>query len=84
MQTLLGEGAKVVLEGQRVLPARAQEQGFDFKYDQVDLAVKEIVGTWEAVTYSTRFNLLPHFAYMNYSAFFCNDDAPAMYCEAAV
>ena len=45
MQTLLGEGAKVVLEGQRVLPARAQEQGFDFKYDQVDLAVKEIVGT---------------------------------------
>ena len=45
MQTLLGEGAKVVLEGQRVLPARAQEQGFDFKFDDVDLAVQDIVST---------------------------------------
>ncbi len=43
MQTLLGEGAKVVLEGQRVLPARAQEQGFDFEFDDVDLAVRDIV-----------------------------------------
>ena len=45
MQTLLGEGAKVVLEGQRVLPARAQEQGFDFKFDDVDIAVRDIVST---------------------------------------
>lgn len=45
MQTLLGEGAKVVLEGQRVLPARAQEQGFAFKFDDVDLAVQDIVST---------------------------------------
>lgn len=45
MQTLLGEGAKVVLEGQRVLPARAQEQGFGFKFDDVDLAVRDIVST---------------------------------------
>ncbi len=45
MQTLLGEGAKVVLEGQRVLPARAQEQGFDFKFDDVDVAVRDIVST---------------------------------------
>ena len=43
MQTLLGEGAVVVLEGQRVLPARAQEQGFDFKFDDVDLAVRDII-----------------------------------------
>ncbi|DBB05970.1 TPA: hypothetical protein ACH3X3_009963 [Trebouxia sp. C0006] len=43
LQTLLGEGAKVVLEGQRVLPARAQEQGFDFEFDDVDLAVRDIV-----------------------------------------
>lgn len=26
--TLLGEGATVVLEGQKVLPSRAQQQGF--------------------------------------------------------
>ncbi|KAL0042688.1 hypothetical protein WJX79_007833 [Trebouxia sp. C0005] len=45
LQTLLGEGAKVVLEGQRVLPARAQEQGFGFKFDDVDLAVRDIVST---------------------------------------
>lgn len=45
LQTLLGEGAKVVLEGQRVLPARAQEQGFDFKFDDVDIAVRDIVST---------------------------------------
>ena len=43
MQTLLGEGAVVVLEGQRVLPARAQEQGFDFKFDDVDVAVRDII-----------------------------------------
>lgn len=28
LQTLLGEGASVVLEGQRVLPARTQAAGF--------------------------------------------------------
>lgn len=43
VQTLLGEGAQVVLEGQRVLPAKTQEQGFNFKYDDVDSAVREIV-----------------------------------------
>ena len=45
MQTLLGEGAQVVLEGQRVLPSKTQEQGFSFKYDDVDSAVREIVST---------------------------------------
>lgn len=45
VQTLLGEGAQVVLEGQRVLPAKTQEQGFNFKYDNVDSAVREIVST---------------------------------------
>ena len=45
VQTLLGEGAQVVLEGQRVLPAKTQEQGFNFKYDDVDAAVREIVST---------------------------------------
>ena len=45
MQTLLGEGASVVLEGQRVLPARTQEEGFDFKFGDVELAVRDIIAT---------------------------------------
>ena len=45
MQTLLGEGAQVVLEGQRVLPARTQQQGFAFQFGDVDLAVRDIVAT---------------------------------------
>jgi NAD dependent epimerase/dehydratase family enzyme len=28
LSTLLGEGASVVLEGQKVLPSRTQQQGF--------------------------------------------------------
>jgi uncharacterized protein (TIGR01777 family) len=31
LQLLLGDGAKVVLEGQRVLPVRLQQQGFNFR-----------------------------------------------------
>ena len=38
-----GEGANVVLEGQRVLPARAQQQGFAFKYGELLDALKNIV-----------------------------------------
>ena len=43
-QALLGEGASIVLEGQRVLPRRALEQGFKFQYNDVNTAVKSIVG----------------------------------------
>ena len=43
-QALLGEGASIVLEGQRVLPKRTLEQGFKFQYDDVNRAVKSIVG----------------------------------------
>lgn len=35
LQTLLGEGATVVLEGQRVLPARTQAAGFRFRWVRV-------------------------------------------------
>jgi NAD dependent epimerase/dehydratase family enzyme len=35
LKTLLGEGAQVVVEGQRVLPNRAQEAGFAFRYKDV-------------------------------------------------
>ncbi|KAL6764283.1 epimerase family protein slr1223-like protein [Haematococcus lacustris] len=43
LQTLLGEGATVVLEGQKVLPARTQAQGFNFKYNDVGAALKNIL-----------------------------------------
>jgi len=43
LQTLLGEGAIVVLEGQKVLPKRAQENGFQFKYSDIASALRNIV-----------------------------------------
>lgn len=41
--TLLGEGAQVVLEGQKVLPSRAQQQGFQFKYTDLSEALRNIL-----------------------------------------
>ncbi|KAK9806784.1 hypothetical protein WJX72_002731 [[Myrmecia] bisecta] len=43
LQTLLGEGASVVLEGQKVLPKRAQEAGFQFKYNRVSEALRNLI-----------------------------------------
>ncbi|XP_062177212.1 epimerase family protein SDR39U1 homolog, chloroplastic [Alnus glutinosa] len=43
LKAVLGEGASVVLEGQRVLPARAKELGFPFKYPYVKDALKAIL-----------------------------------------
>jgi hypothetical protein len=43
LQTLLGEGASVVSEGQRVLPGRTQKQGFVFQYPDVDSAMRQIL-----------------------------------------
>ena len=43
LQTLLGEGATVVLEGQKVLPRRAiDERGFAFRYEDVDAALRDL------------------------------------------
>ncbi len=39
LQLLLGDGAKVVLEGQRVLPERLQQQGFAFRDGQLSAAL---------------------------------------------
>ena len=39
LQLLLGDGAQVVLEGQQVLPARLQEQGFAFRYPDLSSAL---------------------------------------------
>ncbi|KAB1224553.1 hypothetical protein CJ030_MR2G028501 [Morella rubra] len=43
LKAVLGEGASVVLEGQRVLPTRAKELGFPFKYPYVKDALKAIL-----------------------------------------
>ena len=39
LQLLLGDGAKVVLEGQQVLPRRLQEQGFAFRDAELSAAL---------------------------------------------
>ncbi|CAK9142088.1 unnamed protein product [Ilex paraguariensis] len=43
LKAILGGGASVVLEGQRVLPAKAKELGFPFKYPCVKDALESIL-----------------------------------------
>ncbi|XVF00991.1 hypothetical protein REPUB_Repub04eG0049800 [Reevesia pubescens] len=43
LKAVLGEGASVVLEGQRVVPAKAKELGFPFKYPYVKDALISIL-----------------------------------------
>ncbi|KAL6211473.1 hypothetical protein ACLB2K_016699 [Fragaria x ananassa] len=43
LKAVLGEGAAVVLDGQRVLPLKAQELGFSFKYSYIKDALKSIM-----------------------------------------
>jgi hypothetical protein len=43
IEALLGDGAVVVLKGQKVLPERTQASGFSFKYDQAKAALQDIV-----------------------------------------
>lgn len=43
LQILLGEGAVLVLEGQKVLPKKAEELGFEFKYPSLGKALQEIM-----------------------------------------
>lgn len=43
LKAVLGEGASVVLDGQRVVPARAKELGFPFKYPYVKDALRAIL-----------------------------------------
>lgn len=42
MNTVLGEQAQMVTEGQRVLPERLLAEGFEFSYPDVDAALREI------------------------------------------
>lgn len=43
IQLLLGDGAKVVLEGQQVLPKRTLESGFEFQYPALKPALEQIL-----------------------------------------
>ncbi|BFG41392.1 hypothetical protein CerSpe_276670 [Prunus speciosa] len=43
LKVVLGEGASVVLDGQRVLPVKAKELGFSFKYSSVKDALRSII-----------------------------------------
>ena len=43
IEALLGDGAVVVLKGQKVLPERTQAAGFSFDYDRAKDALKQIV-----------------------------------------
>lgn len=43
IEALLGDGAIVVLEGQKVLPKRTVETGFEYRYPNLQSALKEIL-----------------------------------------
>ncbi|PSB23703.1 TIGR01777 family oxidoreductase [Stenomitos frigidus] len=43
LEALLGDGAKVVLEGQQVLPKRTQASGFQYHYPTIAQALAEIL-----------------------------------------
>lgn len=43
LKLALGEGAVIVLEGQRVLPARAQSEGYAFKFPSLDAALDDLL-----------------------------------------
>jgi uncharacterized protein (TIGR01777 family) len=43
VKALLGEGATVVLDGQRVIPQRALAEGYRFKYDTIEPALRNVV-----------------------------------------
>ncbi|XP_020571818.1 epimerase family protein SDR39U1 homolog, chloroplastic isoform X2 [Phalaenopsis equestris] len=45
LKAVLGEGASIVLEGQKVIPVKARELGFKFKYPFVKDALRDIVSS---------------------------------------
>ncbi len=44
LKLLYSEGAKVLSDGQKVLPKRLEESGFEFRYGDISSALKEVVG----------------------------------------
>ncbi|KAH7692688.1 Epimerase family protein SDR39U1 protein [Dioscorea alata] len=45
LKAVLGEGATLVLDGQKVIPAKAKELGFSFKYPSIRNALKAIISS---------------------------------------
>jgi uncharacterized protein (TIGR01777 family) len=45
LEVLLGDGAKVVLEGQEVLPKRTQTTGFQYQYPTVRQALEQVLNS---------------------------------------
>jgi NAD dependent epimerase/dehydratase family enzyme len=43
LTTLLGEGASVVLDGQKVLPTKTQQAGFKWQYTEIEPALRPVV-----------------------------------------
>ena len=43
LELLLGDGAKIVLEGQKVLPKQTLASGFQYQYPTLKLALEEIL-----------------------------------------
>ena len=44
LQTIFGEMATVLLDGQRAVPQRLQELGFEFKYTTAESAIRNLLG----------------------------------------
>ena len=44
LRLLVGDMATVLVDGQRAVPARLLDAGFDFKYRSLDLAMQDLVG----------------------------------------
>ena len=44
LKLVLGEMSTLVLDGQRIVPARLQALGFQFEYDTVDKALEDLIG----------------------------------------
>ena len=42
MRLLLGEQADLLLEGQRVVPARLQREGFGFEFPTMEAALRDL------------------------------------------
>lgn len=43
LRTLLGEMSSLLLQGQRVLPAKLQQNGFDFRYPTIESAMDDLI-----------------------------------------
>ena len=43
VKTLFGEASQLLLEGQRVVPKKLLDSGFQFRYPELSMALKAIV-----------------------------------------